>query len=208
MSIEPFKGLLPGVFFVGVGLGLDLDAIAADPLSVFGLALALTAVKTGVIFALARLWGLGARPALETALVLAPAGEFAFVVLRHRHGRGPGPGRPDQHRRPVGHPQHLLHSAAGHDRPDADEADRTERHGSARHPRPGGGRWRGHHRRLRPGGPSDRRDAEGTRPALHRPGHRRRRRRRRPSRRVRGLHMATPAGARCCNIAASSRPAP
>jgi CPA2 family monovalent cation:H+ antiporter-2 len=81
VSIEPFKGLLLGVFFVGVGLGLDLDAIAADPLSVFGLALALTAVKTGVIFALARLWGLGARPALETALVLAPAGEFAFVVF-------------------------------------------------------------------------------------------------------------------------------
>lgn len=81
VSIEPFKGLLLGVFFVGVGLGLDLDAIAADPVGVFGLALALTVVKTGVIFSLARFWGLGARPALETALVLAPAGEFAFVVF-------------------------------------------------------------------------------------------------------------------------------
>ncbi|MEN5363364.1 cation:proton antiporter [Brevundimonas intermedia] len=81
ISIEPFKGLLLGVFFVGVGLGLDLDAIAADPVGVFGLALALTVVKTGVIFSLARFWGLGARPALETALVLAPAGEFAFVVF-------------------------------------------------------------------------------------------------------------------------------
>ena len=70
-----------GVFFVGVGLGLDLDAIAADPVGVFGLALALTVVKTGVIFSLARFWGLGARPALETALVLAPAGEFALVVF-------------------------------------------------------------------------------------------------------------------------------
>jgi CPA2 family monovalent cation:H+ antiporter-2 len=81
VSIEPFKGLLLGVFFVGVGLGLDLDAIAADPVGVFGLALALTLVKTGVIFGLARFWGLGSRPALETALVLAPAGEFAFVVF-------------------------------------------------------------------------------------------------------------------------------
>lgn len=81
VSIEPFKGLLLGVFFVGVGLALDLDAIAADPVGVFGLALALTAVKTGVIFGLARLWGLKTRPALETALVLAPAGEFAFVVF-------------------------------------------------------------------------------------------------------------------------------
>lgn len=81
VSIEPFKGLLLGVFFVGVGLGLDLDAIAANPWGVVGLALSITLVKTGIIFTLARLWGLGARPALETALVLAPAGEFAFVVF-------------------------------------------------------------------------------------------------------------------------------
>lgn len=81
ISIEPFKGLLLGVFFVGVGLGLDLDAVAANPWGVIGLAAAITVVKTGVIFTLARLWGLAARPALETALVLAPAGEFAFVVF-------------------------------------------------------------------------------------------------------------------------------
>ncbi|WP_438852010.1 cation:proton antiporter domain-containing protein [Brevundimonas nasdae] len=81
ISIEPFKGLLLGVFFVGVGLGLDLDAVAANPWGVIGLAAAITVVKTGVIFILARLWGLAARPALETALVLAPAGEFAFVVF-------------------------------------------------------------------------------------------------------------------------------
>ncbi|NBB63419.1 potassium transporter TrkA [Pseudomonas sp. ODNR1LW] len=81
VSIEPFKGLLLGVFFVGVGLGLDLDAIAANPGLLFGLALTLTLVKTGVVYGLARLWGLGRRPAIETALVLAPAGEFAFVVF-------------------------------------------------------------------------------------------------------------------------------
>ncbi|MBA4808291.1 cation:proton antiporter [Brevundimonas sp.] len=81
VSIEPFKGLLLGVFFVGVGLGLDLGAIAAHPFLLFGLALAITVIKTGVIFGLARLWGLESRPALETALVLAPAGEFAFVVF-------------------------------------------------------------------------------------------------------------------------------
>ncbi len=81
VSIEPFKGLLLGVFFVGVGLGLDLDAVAAHPVQVFGLALALTAVKAGVVFGLARFWGLSWRAAIETALVLAPAGEFAFVVF-------------------------------------------------------------------------------------------------------------------------------
>ena len=81
VSIEPFKGLLLGVFFVGVGLGLDLDAVAADPGGVIGLALAITAVKAAVVFALARLWGVTRRAAIETALVLAPAGEFAFVVF-------------------------------------------------------------------------------------------------------------------------------
>jgi len=81
INIEPFKGLLLGVFFVGVGIGLDLDAVAADPAGVFGLAFAITAIKVGIIFGLARLWGLSARTAIETALVLGPAGEFAFVVL-------------------------------------------------------------------------------------------------------------------------------
>lgn len=81
LNIEPFKGLLLGVFFVGVGIGLDLDAVAAHPLQVLGVALAITAVKAACIFALARLWGLSARTAIETALVLGPAGEFAFVVL-------------------------------------------------------------------------------------------------------------------------------
>lgn len=81
INIEPFKGLLLGVFFVGVGIGLDLNVLAANPLFVFGLAIAITAIKAGVIFGLARLWKLSARTAIETALVLGPAGEFAFVVL-------------------------------------------------------------------------------------------------------------------------------
>ncbi len=81
LNIEPFKGLLLGVFFVGVGIGLDLDAVAAHPFQVVGVALAITGVKAAVIFGLARLWGLSARTAIETALLLGPAGEFAFVVL-------------------------------------------------------------------------------------------------------------------------------
>jgi len=81
ISIEPFKGLLLGVFFVGVGIGLDLDAVAADPVAVFGLAAMLTLLKAGLIFGAARLWGLNSRAAIETALVLGPAGEFAFVIL-------------------------------------------------------------------------------------------------------------------------------
>lgn len=81
VSIEPFKGLLLGVFFVGVGIGLDLDAVAAHPVAVFGLAAMLTLLKAVLIFGAARVWGLNNRVALETALVLGPAGEFAFVIL-------------------------------------------------------------------------------------------------------------------------------
>lgn len=81
VSIEPFKGLLLGVFFVGVGIGLDLDAVAADPVAVFGLALLLTLFKAALIYGVARLWGVKNRTAIETALVLGPAGEFAFVIL-------------------------------------------------------------------------------------------------------------------------------
>lgn len=81
VAIEPFKGLLLGVFFVGVGIGLDLDAVAADPVAVFGLAILLTLFKAGLIYGVARAWGVKNRTAIETALVLGPAGEFAFVIL-------------------------------------------------------------------------------------------------------------------------------
>lgn len=81
VAIDPFKGLLLGVFFIGVGISLDLDAVAADPATVLGLAGGLILLKALIIFLLARAWGLGARSAIETALILGPAGEFAFVIL-------------------------------------------------------------------------------------------------------------------------------
>lgn len=81
LAIEPFKGLLLGVFFVSVGIGLDLDAVFAEPLRILSLAVALMIIKAVVIFTLARIAGLNTRAALETALVLGPAGEFAFVIL-------------------------------------------------------------------------------------------------------------------------------
>lgn len=81
ISIEPFKGLLLGVFFIGVGIGLDLDAIAAEPMPIIGLAVALTTIKALIIFTLARLAKVSGRGALEAAMVLGPAGEFAFVIL-------------------------------------------------------------------------------------------------------------------------------
>jgi CPA2 family monovalent cation:H+ antiporter-2 len=81
VSIEPFKGLLLGVFFVGVGIGLDVDAVAADPVAVFGLAIALTLLQGRDDLRRGPAVGRGNPTAIETALVLGPAGEFAFVIL-------------------------------------------------------------------------------------------------------------------------------
>ena len=81
VTIEPFKGLLLGLFFVSVGIGLDLSLVAAEPAAVAALALGLLAILFIVVFVLARLFGLKTRQALEAALLLSAGGEFAFVIL-------------------------------------------------------------------------------------------------------------------------------
>lgn len=79
--VEPFKGLLLGLFFVTVGARLEVAAVISQPMLVFGLAAALIALKMAVIYPVARLFGLNNRSAIETAAVLGPAGEFAFVII-------------------------------------------------------------------------------------------------------------------------------
>ena len=81
VTIEPFKGLLLGLFFVSVGTGLDLPVLLASPLAVLGAAAGLTLVNGTAVFALAKLFRLRTRAAVEAALLLAGAGEFAFVIL-------------------------------------------------------------------------------------------------------------------------------
>ena len=81
VTIEPFKGLLLGLFFVTVGAGLDLATVAAHPLKTLGIAAVLILGKGALIYAGARVAGLPVAPARETALVTAPGGEFAFVML-------------------------------------------------------------------------------------------------------------------------------
>ena len=81
VTIEPFKGLLLGLFFVSVGIGLDLSRLLAHPWPILGLVAALIAAKSTLTFAVSRLMGLRAAAAAETALTLAGAGEFAFVIL-------------------------------------------------------------------------------------------------------------------------------
>src|SRR5918997_3006871 len=79
--IDPFKGLLLGVFFVSVGAGLDLTRLAANPLLIVTGTLLLIGLKAAVIFWVASIFRLARRVALRTALLLGPGGEFAFVIL-------------------------------------------------------------------------------------------------------------------------------
>lgn len=79
-TIEPFKSLLLGVFFFAIGMSLDLASIVRNPLLVLAAVLALIAAKALMMAVLARLFRISWPVAIETALLLAPAGEFAFVV--------------------------------------------------------------------------------------------------------------------------------
>lgn len=84
--IEPLRGLLLGLFFVAVGIGLDLPLAAERPAVVLTLALGLVAIKAAATFALARAFKVPIAAATEAALVLAPAGEFAFVIIDRASG--------------------------------------------------------------------------------------------------------------------------
>ena len=80
-TVEPFKGLLLGVFFVSVGMGLDPGRLAERPVLIVAAAVALVAAKAAVIFGLGLAFRLSRGVAAEAALLLAAGGEFAFVLL-------------------------------------------------------------------------------------------------------------------------------
>jgi CPA2 family monovalent cation:H+ antiporter-2 len=81
VTIEPFKGLLLGLFFVSVGAELDLSVAASRPAAVFGIMAAFVAVKAVTLFPLARAFGAPAATARDVAMLLGPGGEFAFVLI-------------------------------------------------------------------------------------------------------------------------------
>jgi CPA2 family monovalent cation:H+ antiporter-2 len=91
LRVEPFKGLLLGLFFVSVGIGLNLSVIAANPVLIFGAAVGLVLVKAALTFGAGRLLRLPRAEAFESALTLAAGGEFAFVVVNEAMGRGAVP---------------------------------------------------------------------------------------------------------------------
>ncbi|CAA2099608.1 Glutathione-regulated potassium-efflux system protein KefC [Methylobacterium bullatum] len=80
-TIDPFKGLLLGVFFVSVGMNLDPAQLMAAPKTILGLSIGLILIKGAVILVAARFLRIPRGVALEAALLLGPGGEFAFVLI-------------------------------------------------------------------------------------------------------------------------------
>ncbi|MEQ1889820.1 MAG: cation:proton antiporter [Alphaproteobacteria bacterium] len=80
-TIEPFKGLLLGIFFFTVGMAIDVREIMREPFWLFAAMVGLIALKSTLIIGLARLFRLSWPAAVETGLLLGPGGEFAFVAI-------------------------------------------------------------------------------------------------------------------------------
>jgi monovalent cation:proton antiporter-2 (CPA2) family protein len=80
-DVEPFRSILLGLFFLSVGMLLDLNSIAARPLFVIGIALAVIVIKAGLIAALAKAFGNNWPRSVRLGLLLSQAGEFGFVLF-------------------------------------------------------------------------------------------------------------------------------
>jgi glutathione-regulated potassium-efflux system protein KefB len=79
-DVEPFRGLLLGLFFLGVGMALDLSVVAASWHLIAGAVLAMMAAKALCIYLVARALKSGHHEALDRATLMAQGGEFAFVL--------------------------------------------------------------------------------------------------------------------------------
>lgn len=79
--IDPFRGLLLGVFFFSVGMHIDLGFIWREPLLVIGGFVGVILAKSIILVPLSRLFGVPLAASVETGLLLAPGGEFAFIGI-------------------------------------------------------------------------------------------------------------------------------
>jgi glutathione-regulated potassium-efflux system protein KefB len=85
-DIDPFRSILLGLFFLAVGMMLDLHAIAERPLFVIGMALGLITLKAIILFGLAKAFRMESRRALKLGLLLSQGGEFGFVLFAAAQG--------------------------------------------------------------------------------------------------------------------------
>lgn len=87
-EIEPFKGLLLGLFFIAIGMNLDLSLLVAKPLFIVSASVALVLIKTAIIFSILRIAKQRKTDAIRIGLMLSQGGEFAFVVMAQAAGNG------------------------------------------------------------------------------------------------------------------------
>jgi K+:H+ antiporter len=79
-TVDPFRGLLLGVFFFTVGMSLDLGELFKNPVALGGAIIAILAVKGLIVTGLMRQFGFSWPVTIEAAALLAPCGEFAFII--------------------------------------------------------------------------------------------------------------------------------
>ncbi|MGD8478087.1 MAG: monovalent cation:proton antiporter-2 (CPA2) family protein [Burkholderiales bacterium] len=80
-NIEPFKGLLLGLFFISVGMSVDLALLRSDPALIAGMVIGLMLIKAVALFGVLRVAGQDSRSAISVAATLSQGGEFAFVIF-------------------------------------------------------------------------------------------------------------------------------
>ena len=80
-NIEPFKGLLLGLFFIAVGMSANLDLVASRPFAVLAAVVVMMAIKAAAVFAIGRISGCSNTAARNLAVSLSQGGEFAFVLF-------------------------------------------------------------------------------------------------------------------------------
>lgn len=79
--VLPFKGIMLGLFFVAVGMAIDVRILASDGLRIGGHMVVLMAIKAVLLFGLSRVFGVSRAAALRVALLLSQCGEFGFVLF-------------------------------------------------------------------------------------------------------------------------------
>jgi len=81
LDIEPVKGLLLGLFFISVGMTVDLALVASQPMLIFGFALLIVATKVGILMGLGQMFKYPLRDKLLFGAAISQIGEFAFVIF-------------------------------------------------------------------------------------------------------------------------------
>ena len=80
-DIQPFRGILLGLFFMGVGMTIDFGMLGRQSVLIAGLVLGLLLIKSTILWVLCRLMGVGTQDAVRVSMLLSQSGEFGFVLF-------------------------------------------------------------------------------------------------------------------------------